>query len=169
MSNKSALNRNNAILEQLQSKADYIRANYQKAPSGNLVISANGTHDVRNYATASVAVPGGSWGGEYDLIVAFGAENDMGENVGDYKATGYCTIDGGSPIYFERTSTLELTEAVSAGSTVTVFISASWGYPSNQTASGCAINLFESNYEDGITLILSGFTGDANVYAGIYG
>lgn len=171
MSNKETLGTHNALVEQLANKADYIAANYSK-PTGNKIIKTNGPHDVKDYATVTVSVAGGSWGSgdsEYDLTVTFGSEDDMGNKTGAYNASGYCSIDGGSPIYFDSTSTLKLEKIVNADSTVEIYIDVGgFAYTSNSSATGCTINSFETDYESGLTLTLSNFTADATVYAGIY-
>lgn len=170
MSNKETLTNNNVALQQLESKVDYIANNYSK-PTGNKHISSNGPHNVKDYATVTVSVPGGSWGsgnGEYDLIVNFGHEDDQGNKTGAYSVSGYCSVNGGSPIYFYSTSQLKLEKIANADSTIEVYISVGYAYPSSRSATGCVVESFDTDYEDGITLRLVSFTGNATVYAGIY-
>lgn len=171
MSNKETLVAHNALVEQLASKADYIAENFAK-PTGNKHISANGSHNVKDYATITVAVLGGSWGsgdGEYDLIVNFGSEDDQGNKTGAYNVSGYCSVNGGSPIYFYSTSQLKLEKIANADSTVEIYINTGrYSYTSNSSSTGCAIDSFDTDYESGLTLTLSSFTADATVYAGIY-
>lgn len=171
MSNKETLTAHNALVAQLASKADYIANNYSK-PTGNKHISSNGSHNVKDYATVTVSVAGGSWGsgdGEYDLTVTFGSEDDAGNKTGAYNVSGYCSVNGGSPIYFDDTSTLKLEKIVNADSTVEIYIDVGgFAYTSSSSATGCTIDSFDSDYESGLTLTLSRFTADATVYAGIY-
>lgn len=170
MSNKGTLSSHNEIIDQLARKAEYIANNYAK-PTGNKILRSNGNHNVKDYATVTVSVPGGSWGsgdGEYDLIVNFGHEDDQGNKTGAYNVSGYCSVNGGSPIYFYSTSQLKLEKIANADSTIEVYISVGYAYPSNSSATGCAVESFETDYEDGITLGLASFTGNATVYAGIY-
>ena len=170
MSSKEIITEHNAALQQLESKANYIAANYAK-PAGNKILRSNGNHNVKDYATVTVSVAGGSWGsgdGEYDLTVNFGHEDDAGNKTGAYNVSGYCSVDGGSPIYFYSTSQLKLEKIANADSTVEVYISVGYAYPSNSSATGCVVESFETDYEDGVTIRLASFTGNATAYAGIY-
>lgn len=170
MSNKETLNFHNTIISQLSEKVNYISNNYAK-PTGNKILTSNGNHNIKDYATVTVSVPGGSWGsgdGEYDLIVNFGHEDDQGNKTGAYSVSGYCSVNGGSPIYFYSTSQLKLEKIANEDSTIEVYISVGYAYTSSSSATGCVVESFETDYEGGVTLRLASFTGNATAYAGIY-
>lgn len=158
-----------SITEQIKDKVAYVKANYAQ-PKGTKQITANGPHDVKDYASVFVAVEGGTWGGTNDVTIRF-LERTWGEEDGErveitapfYSISGYYQIDGGSPVYFSGESEIVLSKAVGVGDSSTVLV-AYWCdyYGMSETVTGCEMSLEQvgdSSYE----VSLFDFTGDATL------